>query len=865
MRHPNGGAKLRAVKWPIVGREQELEHAQRWLAGGEMRSVVVEGEPGIGKTEFVRQLCERCGFHRPHLVQGLETLRDEPYASLQISGTNSQPPTNLSDALARLRNEIGSDEPVVVDDAQWIDDETAEAVGHFVQEGWGQVIVTRRVDDFVSPLLAVALAGPDVLTIALGRLSRSAIRDLIDAVFGDDADGSLNDAVASASLGNPMLARELLHAVERERAGDGAIRTWHLDHQPMMSSERIVALVNDRIDTLSESARVALESVAFAEILQRSFAESVAGRTALDELERADLITTDDTTVTLRHPLLGAALRGSLSALRRSLTIQRLLDSAESAPEPDPIQIATWRLELGDQPAAADLHHAAALAFDRRDPRAERLARAAVTAGHGIAASLLLVRILRRSGSKRRFEVLDQRALALAAPGGERLVVYLTIAGHQAQHQRDFEGAIETIEAGEALETSSFARWAFAAARAQVLAQHDFVQEAAELCLDIVAAADRNPLAATHGAEHGAGLWWRLGDPLTSLRCCDAGEALDPESWRLVDLDPEWLHAHRALARLAMGHDEHAAVAAEHAYAHFRDSSSTAVGYYVMGTTLFTRGDLDAAIPMLERGMRVAERAALSHEVDDLPALLVQAYAIRGDITEALHAARRFDGTRQHHFLEYSRVVASLWLEARGRGEADSESIRAALDFLSSSGLRHYEMDLCYTLARHGRADERISQRAAAVAGSAPNPFFSVIAATVDACVRRDADALLAAAHTYFDIGRFGIAADLAMLASTSGPAWAADAVELKRAALARAPGWNVVGDPTTPAAPRWLTPRESEVAARAARGASARQIGESLGISPRTVENTLQRAYAKLGVANRSELADALERETAR
>jgi DNA-binding CsgD family transcriptional regulator len=55
------------------------------------------------------------------------------------------------------------------------------------------------------------------------------------------------------------------------------------------------------------------------------------------------------------------------------------------------------------------------------------------------------------------------------------------------------------------------------------------------------------------------------------------------------------------------------------------------------------------------------------------------------------------------------------------------------------------------------------------------------------------------------------------------------------------------------------LTSRERQVAELAAEGARSREIADRLFLSPRTVENHLQRVYAKLGVNGRMELAPAL------
>jgi DNA-binding CsgD family transcriptional regulator len=56
------------------------------------------------------------------------------------------------------------------------------------------------------------------------------------------------------------------------------------------------------------------------------------------------------------------------------------------------------------------------------------------------------------------------------------------------------------------------------------------------------------------------------------------------------------------------------------------------------------------------------------------------------------------------------------------------------------------------------------------------------------------------------------------------------------------------------------LTPREREIATLAAGGMTSLEIARRLVISARTVETHLQRAYAKLGVASRADLASVLK-----
>jgi len=55
------------------------------------------------------------------------------------------------------------------------------------------------------------------------------------------------------------------------------------------------------------------------------------------------------------------------------------------------------------------------------------------------------------------------------------------------------------------------------------------------------------------------------------------------------------------------------------------------------------------------------------------------------------------------------------------------------------------------------------------------------------------------------------------------------------------------------------LTPREWEIAVLASTGRSSKDIAAALGLSARTVDNSLRNTYAKLGVSTRRDLREAL------
>ena len=75
-----------------------------------------------------------------------------------------------------------------------------------------------------------------------------------------------------------------------------------------------------------------------------------------------------------------------------------------------------------------------------------------------------------------------------------------------------------------------------------------------------------------------------------------------------------------------------------------------------------------------------------------------------------------------------------------------------------------------------------------------------------------------------------------------------------------RASGETV--EPAAVIATNDLTPQELQVAITVARGATNKQAGAALFLSPKTIEAHLGRVYRKLGVRSRTELAALLARE---
>jgi DNA-binding CsgD family transcriptional regulator len=164
-------------------------------------------------------------------------------------------------------------------------------------------------------------------------------------------------------------------------------------------------------------------------------------------------------------------------------------------------------------------------------------------------------------------------------------------------------------------------------------------------------------------------------------------------------------------------------------------------------------------------------------------------------------------------------------------------------------------------LARLGHARDAAA-RLAVLAREIDGELVAARAAYASAVAARDSEALKKVCGDFEDMGAILYAAEAsaeaAVLWRRAGKARAAAAAEQKAARLlARCEG--AVTPPVRAIGARVrLTPGELDTAARAA-GRSNKQIAGHLHLSVRTVESHLQRAYEKLGISGRQELAYAL------
>jgi DNA-binding CsgD family transcriptional regulator len=376
----------------IVGREEQLASIHTFIddAEGAPAALVLEGEPGIGKSilwlagvEIARARGFRVLSSRPaeaerglahaglgDLLEGatedvLPTLTTPRRRALEVAllvQESSGEPFDrraLGVAVRGVLQALSDRGPllIAIDDVQWLDPSSSSALAFALRRLEGnevRLLLARRFGngEQASPV-EHALGAERVRRLPVGPLSAGALhrllRDRLDRTFARQTLLRIHER----SGGNPFFALELARAVGPE-----------VDPlEPFPVPETLEELVRARIAALPASTRDALGLASAWGTTSESLLERAGvAKGALDAAAAAQVIERENGMIRFTHPLLSSVLYGDLGEERRSIhgRIAEIVD--------DPV-LGARHLALSrdapDEGVAAALDDAARLAADR--------------------------------------------------------------------------------------------------------------------------------------------------------------------------------------------------------------------------------------------------------------------------------------------------------------------------------------------------------------------------------------------------------------------------------------------------------------------------------------------------------------------
>jgi hypothetical protein len=220
----------------LLGRRSECETLDRLLdcvRAGESRTLVLLGEPGVGKTALLEHLLDQASGYRIVRAAGAESEMELAYAGLQrlcapmldrldalpdpqrdalstAFGLTAGDPADrffVGLAVLGLCAEVAQDRPLlcIVDDAQWLDHASAQALAF---------VGRRLVAESVALVLAMRDTGdehdfPGLPDITVRGLTDALARTLLESAIHGRLDERVRDRIVAETRGNPLALLEL--------------------------------------------------------------------------------------------------------------------------------------------------------------------------------------------------------------------------------------------------------------------------------------------------------------------------------------------------------------------------------------------------------------------------------------------------------------------------------------------------------------------------------------------------------------------------------------------------------------------------------------------------------------------------------
>ena len=381
----------------LIGRAADLALIEEFLAqaAAEGGSLVLAGEPGAGKTALLQLAADRAATTGTRVVRAegvefetidvfsglsqiliplladLETLlpahRDTLAVVLGMAEGDPPKPSQVAQAALNLIRGMAARRPLllVVDDLQWLDRSSADALSFVVRRlggsraGFLGAARTGELGGFEPagmPRHDLAMLDPEA-ALALLRARYPTLPPRVRQRLLDEAQG------------NPLALLELPPALSGPQRA-----AWQALPAVLPLTDRLQALFAGRVSGLPAATRELLLLAVLAGPADYALLDRVVSGELLERLapaERAGLVRADDSIrqLVFRHPLTRSAVVGMSTAQERREAHRRLADALVNEPDRRICHLGAATL-TPDEGVAALLHDQARRILRRGDPAA---------------------------------------------------------------------------------------------------------------------------------------------------------------------------------------------------------------------------------------------------------------------------------------------------------------------------------------------------------------------------------------------------------------------------------------------------------------------------------------------------------------
>ncbi|MDT5082686.1 MAG: hypothetical protein QOJ80_7323 [Mycobacterium sp.] len=857
-------------QWPLTGRADELSVIAELVTSKGYRGVILAGGAGVGKSRLAREALNSAASTGWSVRQVLATTTSQsvPLGAFAqwIDDVECVPLVLARRVISALKAGCETHRLLVlVDDAHLLDELSALVVHQLVLHNEAAVIVTVRTGQPTPDAVTSLWKEGHLRRVELQPLSRRESIELVQSAIGLVPDQECADRMWRLTAGNVLYLRHLV----AQEYGAGRLIDDHGRCRWVGSPEfspSLVELVEHQTGAIPAEVRDVVDLVAVGEPVERHHLATLVDQLAIEEAEQRDLIRTSGDAVYVGHPMYAEVRLSQCGPLRlrrlRGLIAMAMGDGAGPA---NTVRRGLLWLESNLPLDSEVLAAAAAAASSLLDFQlAARLSRAAEESGVGVEARVHLA-----------------YNLLMSQKGDDAAVVIDSIATDEVSESAFINEVV--LRAANLLWTTRAPAesWrvideglmeATGQRRGQLLAFRANQLVLAARPAEVVAMMD----TVDYGTLDGYGQSVRLcAEALALGEVGRTAEAVSKarECYRVLDSSRQGNFLGQALVEfhsfgLAISGRVHDA--AELATRHQIDcttspSTARSMAAAIVGMVALAAGDLPAAIRHLPVE-NVADDAdmVLVNSFYRFHLLRTQALARIGDVDAGEEAMRIAEVDRHPTYVlvEVNSLLAKAWLAAaRHRISEARHFATQAVDFARKHGQLAREVLCLQTLAQFD--DTSVVDRLSYLAGTVEGPRAQVAARYARALAHDDTSGLELASTEFEAMGDLLTAADAAGQAARShrmgGRAGSAMTAATRASRLADACGGAISPAITAARVTVPFTRREYEIAILVAQGLSNREIAVAMSLSVRTVEGHVYRASCKVGVVNRTDLADTI------